>query len=502
MRVFQSTYKDRQGRTRKTKKWYVEFRDHLGIVRRVPGFTDRKATEALGRRIVELVNLRAGAESLPPELTRWLETLPTKLLTVLARIGLVTGGKVAALRPLAEHLDGAADAPGWRQHLAAKGNTAGHIAKSCSRVKKILDGCGFTFWSDISASKVLSYLHDLRADKKNAKGETVRGISAQTFNYYLTAFKSFCKWMVKDRRASESPVSHLDGLNVKTDRRHDRRALDVEELRWLLDTTRKAPERHGMTGPARSLLYKLAVETGLRRAELASLTPASFALNGDNPTVTVEAGYSKHRREDVLPLRADTAAELRDFLAVKLSDAAAFNMPIRRHDSSAMWKADLADAREAWLADAPTPQDRQKWEESSFPRYEDAAGRFADFHALRHTAGSLLAASGAHPKVAQSVMRHSTIELTMSRYSHVFAGQEADAVAALPDLDAAPAKQRAKATGTDNAKAVQDATGRPRTGDPGQGRPAGPSDCSDARGRSHDRRGRQGRFCLGRALGA
>jgi hypothetical protein len=28
------------------------------------------------------------------------------------------------------------------------------------------------------------------------------------------------------------------------------------------------------------------------------------------------------------------------------------------------------------------------------------AGRYADFHALRHTTGSLLAASGAHPKVA------------------------------------------------------------------------------------------------------
>jgi len=29
------------------------------------------------------------------------------------------------------------------------------------------------------------------------------------------------------------------------------------------------------------------------------------------------------------------------------------------------------------------------------------------FHSLRHTTASLLAASGAHPKVAQSIMRHS-----------------------------------------------------------------------------------------------
>lgn len=30
--------------------------------------------------------------------------------------------------------------------------------------------------------------------------------------------------------------------------------------------------------------------------------------------------------------------------------------------------------------------------------YEDASGRVIDFHALRHTTGSLLAASGVHPK--------------------------------------------------------------------------------------------------------
>lgn len=34
----------------------------------------------------------------------------------------------------------------------------------------------------------------------------------------------------------------------------------------------------------------------------------------------------------------------------------------------------------------------------------NVGGRFADFHALRHTAGSLLAGAGVHPKIAQSIM--------------------------------------------------------------------------------------------------
>ena len=126
-------------------------------------------------------------------------------------------------------------------------------------------------------------------------------------------------------------------------------------------------------------------------------------------------------------------------------------------------------ARAAWLEDAPTAEERQAREWQSFLSCRDTAGRVVDFHALRHTAGSLLAAAGVHPKVAQSIMRHSTIDLTMSRYTHVFAGQEVNAVAALPDFGK-PAKELAKATGTYNAQAAQDSPARPRTGDHEQGR--------------------------------
>ena len=77
--------------------------------------------------------------------------------------------------------------------------------------------------------------------------------------------------MVQDNRASESPVAHLKGLNVKTDRRHDRRPLEVDEVRRLLEATRACRKRYGMTGPERAMVYRLAVETGLRANELRTL---------------------------------------------------------------------------------------------------------------------------------------------------------------------------------------------------------------------------------------
>ena len=469
MRVFQSTYKDRNGRTTCTKRWYVEFSDHQQTLHRLPGLSDKRQTEALGRRVCDLVNLKTAGLTLPPDVSKWIEGLPPRLHRLLGKWGLLDAGKVAALRPLAEHLEGAADAPGWRQYLEAKGNTAKHVDGICSRAKRLAEACKFRYWSDVSASRVMAYLRDLRTDKSDDRGNTTRGRSIQTSNFYLAAFRQFCKWMVKDGRASESPVAHLAGLNVKTDRRHDRRALSVEELRWLLDTTRNGPTRFGMTGPERAWLYRVATESGLRRGELASLTRASFTLDGERPTVRVAGAYSKRRREDELPLRADTAADLRDFLGCKLPGAQAFKMPSASRVAN-MIRADLEAARAVWLKDVTSGQERQKREGTSFLAYQDAAGRYADFHSLRHTAGSLLAASGVHPKVAQSIMRHSTIELTMSTYTHVFAGQETDAVAALPELGAAPVKQSARATATDGLAVTTDAPGCPRTNDHGQGR--------------------------------
>ena len=109
----------------------------------------------------------------------------------------------------------------------------------------------------------------------------------------------------------------------------------------------------------------------------------------------------------------------------------AFNMP-GKDRTAKMIKADLADAG---------------------IDYVDDAGRYADFHSLRHTTGSLLAASGVHPKVAQSIMRHGDINLTMSLYTHIFRGQESEAVAKLPDLSLpSKEKQQAVATGTDDEK--------------------------------------------------
>jgi len=91
-------------------------------------------------------------------------------------------------------------------------------------------------------------------------------------------------------------------------------------------------------------------------------------------------------------------------------------------------------------------------EESDFLAETNHDGGRFDFHALWHTCGAWLAMSGVHPKVVQTVMRHSTITLTMDTYGNLFPGQEAEAVGKpgllLGCVDAVLAEQEGTTTGT------------------------------------------------------
>lgn len=109
-------------------------------------------------------------------------------------------------------------------------------------------------------------------------------------------------------------------------RDHHGRVLAIEELSALITTTWDGPVRFGMTGPERSMLYRLASEIPLTVEDLRRLTPASFQL-GDSPTVTVVAGSGVRCRKQVLPLRPETTEDLGSFLIVPELDQPIFRIP-------------------------------------------------------------------------------------------------------------------------------------------------------------------------------
>jgi len=415
MRLFKPTYLDREGKRQRTKKWYLDFNTADGIRHKLPLFADKRACEGVKNTIAECISCKVAGMAFEPELQRKLDMLPARILKKLFTFGLLDNARVEGSKPLTEHLTD------FEKFLLAKGNTARHCRQTKETLLRVFEACKFRMFSDISAAKFLGYIADQKTSGK---------ISQRTANFYIKAGKQFGRWMVQHRRAGESPLSVLTCETI-TERKRQRRALEPDDIRRLLEATKAAGERFGMTGYQRALLYRLAVETGLRRAELKSLKVSSFDF--ENCTVTVEAGYSKNRRQSTIQLRKETSAIFANYLAGKLPTVQVFNVPDK---TAKMLRADLADAGIA---------------------YVDDAGRFADFHSLRHSTGSLLAASGAHPKVAQSLMRHSDINLTMSRYTHIFRGQESKTVENLPDFSLSSSQaQRAIKTGTDDEKNVFD----------------------------------------------
>ena len=278
--------------------------------------------------------------------------------------------------------------------------------------------------------------------------------------------------------AAPAPTSPLmeplgDSVNAHLDFEIDRQAHDgswhpfwswgqfddeweIAKVEWQGQLTVMGRNRQGkvawhMTGPERAMLYRLAMETGLRSNELRSLSKSSFDLEADPPIVTVAAGYSKRRRNDTLPLRNETAKALRLFLAALTPETKVFKMPSKGNVVRQLLRPDLEEARKQWLAETEDAKERSHRHASDFLQYVDSAGRYADFHALRHSFITNLGRVGVHFKTTQDLARHSTPTLT-ARYTHGLKDDEVAAVNSLPDL-ASPRLQEIRATGTDDYKA-------------------------------------------------
>ena len=253
----------------------------------------------------------------------------------------------------------------------------------------------------------------------------------------------------------ENPLAHLQGGNVKLDVRLERRELAEEEIRWLLDTVRSASECFGLTGFQRFTLYATALGTGLRASELASLTVASFDFSENAATVRIDAENEKARRGDVLPLPPDLADVLRPWLKSMPKTKRLWPGKWAEHKHASKFvQRDLMLARDRWLTEATDLAERETREKSDFLTYRNHDNQQADFHSLRHTYLSRLGRSGASPKVMQKLARHSTVELTLGRYTHASVFDLSSAVNALPPLPVKDAPQAEKAmmraTGTDN----------------------------------------------------
>lgn len=392
MKLYKPTYKDKHDKKKKCQHWYIGFTDNQEIRRRLPAFSNRRATDKAAEKIEELLS---SSGVLSPDLQRWIENLPEKMRDKLIKFGLIGNQRISANlgKPLIEHLKDFCDG------LAADRRKVAYIKQAEANIRRILSDCRFKVWSDIDGNKVKTYL---------AKSRGSDGYGERTYNTYLRGFKEFCGWMLKEGRVAGSDPMKNHTLIKQTEFRKRRRPLTVDEIPRLLEATRTAPKRFNMTGYERSLVYRLAIEAGLRAGEIKRLQVFSFDFEAKHKAVHIEPDNKSKRPADQI-LIAETAKALKEFFSDKKPTDKAFAMP-HAANTAVMIRADLKDAG---------------------IEYRDAAGRDVDFHSLRHTCGTNLALANVHPRVAQKIMRHSSIELTMKYYTHVLYSSEVEAAEAV-----------------------------------------------------------------------
>jgi integrase len=119
----------------------------------------------------------------------------------------------------------------------------------------------------------------------------------------------------------------------------------------------------------------------------------------------VQASDAKNKNKDqTIPLHAELLPLVKELCEGKGREDRIFAMP-RREDAAILFREDCAAA--------------------------EVDVTHLDFHCLRHTFITRLAGEKIHPKILQTLARHSTLETTLEYYTHFRPDDERNALALL-----------------------------------------------------------------------
>jgi integrase len=233
-----------------------------------------------------------------------------------------------------------------------------------------------------------------------------RLLSEQSKNHYRATMRQFTRWLKRNKRTRELLLEEitLPEVQIKPNQR-DR--FQPEEADKLVNHA-LGSERvyHGYDGVRRAWLYRLALLTGLRRGELAVLTPKHVRLA--EQVIVVSPGDTKNGKKAECPLPPEVLPELSAWLREHGKNERLFP-GLEDIDTRDFLSRDMRDA--------------------GIPRETDEGIRC--FHSLRNTYISQLWDLRLPGPLVQDLARHSKMELT-AKYNRHKDGARAAAVAGLP----------------------------------------------------------------------
>ena len=293
-----------------------------------------------------------------------------------------------------------------------EGQSRTHVGNKRSQLHLLVKSTEATRLGDLEPNVVSGHLQQLKR----------MGKSHRTVNQHRSTVNSFLNWCVQKKRLAANPLKGraVKRLDEEDDRRRVRRAMSEAELTMLLAST-----------PTRRTVYFVAYWTGLRRGEIKAVAWMDVDLDGGRARVRRSVG--KANREDWIPLRGEVVDAL---AAIRPTDASPTDRVFRTIPRIKTFHRDCAQAREAWIDAAKDPAERQRCEASNFLTRFDAEGRQLDLHCLRTSLGTHLAQNKVTPQVAQRVLRHADMRVTLKHYTDLRLSDERAAIESLPAIGA------------------------------------------------------------------
>lgn len=366
----------------------LQFRDNQDIERYIRAYTDQRTSEKLGEIITKL--MEPGADM------SLAENMPARIRDKLVGFGIIDNQRSAAGRNLSDLIT---EYESWLRSTRVTRHGLNRCDDYCkdtiTMIRKIADACKFFQYSDISKAGVEKYLGGMN-------------VKSKTYNHYLVAFKGFCIWVVDNGFASNNPIAKLK--HIKSQDKENRRALSADEFSLLLRTTRDAPRRFELTGTERCIMYLLATEVGLRKAEIVNLTVSNFDL--DKGIIQISREAVKNRKKVRLPLKQIRIRQFREYLSGKFPGVKLF--PVTKSlRASDMLHKDLKDAK--------------------IPIKTDAG--ILVFHALRNTFSTLIAKTNATWLEHKTLTRHSLEGDVTAGYTEISIDRQKEIVEQLPGFE-------------------------------------------------------------------
>jgi len=194
---------------------------------------------------------------------------------------------------------------------------------------------------------------------------------------------------------------------------------DTHEVKSFLDFTKEFGTRYYIT-------YHLALMTGMRQGEILGLRWQD--IDFERNIITVRQSLD-HDGKDFGPPK--TESSIRSItIDPKTSEALKSHQQLVEHDRSL-----ASELYAEYDLVAPTNSGKPcspRYLDKLFDRLKELSGmRHITFHDLRHTHASLLLKNNVHPKVVSERLGHSSIQITLDLYSHLFPNMQEDAAVGL-----------------------------------------------------------------------